>query len=466
MSQFVEWAKSSYREDWGMEIDIPDHKKVIGFLQQQYEKLLSFYQRLIRDKLLKGMTSQDRLNYLWHKAILHECDWTASGHKSLPQGFAYSKENLADRIVMRLNNSGSSMKRTDFSWREFQSRSLAGGGQNVLAIAPTGSGKTEASLLWALTKEDESRIIYLLPTRVTSNAIYTRLQDYFSESAKVALVHSSAVSFRKGQEDVDFDKKEYLWDKSFFKNITVCTVDQMLTQGFNFGHWELKTFHFLNARVIIDEIHLYSPYTLALIIRSLEYLKESLGAKFFLMSATMPSKLRSLLSEKIGDVEVIEDRELLARSRNIIETRSVEIPAVDVEVKTFFDRHPNGKLLMVVNSVDRCIGLFENYHDFCQQRNINLVCYHSRFIQEDRKRKESQIFQIDSSISPGFLIATQVVEVSLDVDFDILFTENAPIDAIIQRAGRVNRKGSKGDTKVVVCMHGEISKRSMGFQGC
>lgn len=463
---FLYEAKKMYEQEWKEKFPFTKTERAIDFLKKDYHFLLRQYQNGIRDLILtdRRMKLQDRQLYIWHKAILHESDWAASGHTALPKGVLFDKEALTKKVLEKLLEDRKVNDPFQFKWREFQETSWKKRGKNIIAIAPTGSGKTEASLLWASGKKSENRIIYLLPTRVTSNAIFKRFREYFQEE-NVALVHSSALFFRKDEGGRDFDKKKYLWDKTFFKNITVCTVDQILTQGFNLGHWELKTFHALEARVIIDEIHLYTPYTLALIIRTIEYLKENFNTKFYLMTATMPSKLKALLQKALGEAQIIEDTELLSRARNSIEVREEEIESLEREIKGQFDRNSNLKLLIVVNTVDRAIQLYDTYRNFCKKRGLNIICYHSRFIQKDRIEKEIDIFKLEQSEKGGILIATQVVEVSLDIDFDVLYTENAPIDALIQRAGRVNRKGGKSETKVVVFTHSDISEKVYDVPG-
>ena len=208
-----------------------------------------------------------RKEYIYHKAILNICDWLGSAHKVPNKGMTYSVDILKGKIVSKLRSEGKAYIADGFQFREFQLNGIVP--LNVIAIAPTGSGKTEAALLWASQKKSLERIIYLLPTRVTSNAIHKRLQAYF-DNTEVAIVHSSALFYRK-ETNENYDQKAYLKDKTFFQNVNVCTIDQVLTQGFNLGYWELKTFHMLNAWVVVDEIHLYTPYTLALIISTISY---------------------------------------------------------------------------------------------------------------------------------------------------------------------------------------------------
>lgn len=411
-----------------------------------YKKFKNFYENSI-----SYWNEKKRLEYINQKSILYLSDWLASGHKNLPKNLSYNIDGLKNI----LNEFLKSKKNVEFlNFKEFQLESLTK--KNVIAIAPTGSGKTEAALLWASLKENNSRIVYLLPTRVTSNAIYERLKSYFDDDLnQVALIHSSAISYQKlTRENNKYDGNEYLLDKVFFKNISVATIDQVLTSGFNLGYWELKTFHLLNAKVIIDEIHLYSPYTLGLIVSTIEYLLINFNTTFYLMSATMPKKLVSLLSKIFKknkkEIKIIEDKQLLDSARN---TFIVIDDFVDSHDNLIIENYKSGKkVLLVVNTVSEAIRLNNKYED------LNPICYHSRFIVKDRAEKEKEIYSADKYNKPCLLIATQVVEVCLDIDFDVLFTENAPIDAIIQRAGRINRKRNPNkDSKVYIFKHNDIT---------
>lgn len=397
-----------------------------------------------------SFTELTRNKYIRTKAILTICDWLGSAHQFPKVGIVYNVELLKERIVSKLINEGKIGIAQCFRFRKFQTESTVPG--HVIAIAPTGSGKTEAALLWASQKKAEERIIYLLPTRITSNAIYNRLLQYFDDDS-VAIVHSSALFFRK-ETNENYDQKEYLKDRTFFQNVNICTIDQVLTQGFNLGYWELKTFHMMNSWVIIDEIHLYAPYTLALIVSTISYLKSEFGARFFIMSATMPSKLQQLLTKTLGeeDYSLIQDKELLDQARNIFETRDCLVDDLLYEIIAAIESAK--KVLVVLNTVDEAIRVYSELKDYASKA----FCYHSRFMQQDRLDKEKEILLSENLGESLLLVATQVVEVSLDIDFDILFTENAPIDAIVQRAGRVNRKRSKADTKIIVFRETEITR--------
>lgn len=432
--------------------------KVISGLNEYFcdgintQKMYICFEDLTDYLLLDKINSTDRKKYIMYKAVLNISDWISSGEKELKSGVIYSCDDLKQRIVDKLKDEKKYSIAERFEFRKFQTDSISK--KNIIAVAPTGSGKTEASLLWASTKRENERIIYLLPTRVTSNAIYKRLSKYFGIE-NTAVIHSSAYFLRKEIDD-NYTKIDYLKDKTFFKNVNICTVDQILTLGFNLGFWEIKTFHLINAKVIIDEIHLYQPYTLGLIVSTIKYMRKEFGTKFYIMSATMPKKLNNLLQKALeNNYNVIKDTELLEESRNEFQVRESGIDDLNEEISR--EIKAGKKILIVVNTVNEAIRLFEKYEKM--KDILDIICYHSRFIQKDRVKKEDDIFECEKENKPIMLIATQVVEVSLDIDFDVLFTENAPIDAIVQRAGRINRKREKNETKVIVFKHTEKTEK-------
>lgn len=382
-----------------------------------------------------------RPTYLLLKAILHYSDWHGSSGSDLNYHLQTKSAELISEIEKRCK-----LKDIDFTdLTEFQKK-CAGTLDNVIAIAPTGSGKTEASLLWGLNNLQnmgEGKLLYLLPTMVTANSIFSRLEDYFGKG-NVGLTHSTASFMFQNEEDNQEERRNVLFDKSFIKPATVATIDQLLVTGFNYGKWTLVEANAANAVIVIDEIHSYDPWTLGLIEKSIEHFSK-LGARFMLMSATMPTYLINLLSKAFSSAEIIKDDFLLNSCRNKYTTCD---KCIDDAIPNIEEAVNEGKkTLVVVNNVAKCQELYHklNY--------LNPVCYHSKFTLEDRIKKESNIEETD------LLIATQVVEVSLDIDFDVMFSECAPPDAIVQRAGRVNRRRNKADSHIFIFKASDISKR-------
>jgi len=191
------------------------------------------------------------------------------------------------------------------------------------------------------------------------------------------------------------------------------------------------------SRIIIDEIQSFSPDSIAAI---MVFLKEihNLGGKFLLTTATLPPFIKEELRE-LKDIEfpvpvIMETR----RHKIAVYKENIDD---ELSLKMIEDNFRSGKRILVVcNTVRKAQDMYE----FLKHLNSSLI--HSRFILKDRKRKESEeegIMAINKDNHPPIIwIATQVVEASLDLDFDVLFTECSPIDSILQRFGRCwrNRK--------------------------
>jgi CRISPR-associated endonuclease/helicase Cas3 len=381
-----------------------------------------------------------RATYSLLKAILHYSDWLGSSGKELPYSLKLDANQLFKEIEQRC-----AAKQIAFTrLRPFQQQCADTKG-NIIAVAPTGSGKTEAALFWALNnirEMQDAKLIYLLPTMVTANSIFLRLEEYFGKG-NVGLSHSTATFLRENEEETS-QERTVLFDKSFIKPATVATVDQLLTAGFNTGKWTLIEANAANSVVIIDEIHSYDPWTLGLIIESLKHFSK-LGTRFMLMSATMPRYLIELFTRSLPDITVIRDETLLSSCRNQYQTFDKHIDDAIAEIEA--EVVQGKKTLVVVNNVAKCQELYKKLG------HLNPLCYHSKFTFDDRRTKEEHID--DAKL----LIATQVVEVSLDIDFDVMFTECAPPDALIQRAGRVNRRRVKTGSRILIFLPSKTSEK-------
>ncbi len=382
-----------------------------------------------------------RIIYLLLKAILHYADW----HGSAGLDVNYSLKTYAADLFREIEKRCIEKKIKFNGLRPFQEECALTLG-NIIAVAPTGSGKTEASLLWALNNlhnMGDGKLIYLLPTMVTANSIFTRLEDYFG-NGNVGLTHSTASFMFQDEEDDPENVRNVLFDKSFIKPATVATIDQLLASGFNTGKWTLIEANAANGVMIIDEIHSYDSWTLGLIIESIKHFSK-LGTRFILMSATLPKYLVNLFAKVLPNAKIIRDETLLNSCRSCYQifdkTIDDAIPEIEKSV------HEGKKTLVVVNNVAKCQELHNKLED------LNPMCYHSKFILKDRKEKEKEID------NQKLLIATQVVEVSLDIDFDVMFSECAPPDALVQRAGRVNRRREKSDSWISIFKASDISKK-------
>ena len=347
-------------------------------------------------------------------------------------------------------------------WHSIQEVSSATIGSAML-IAPTGAGKTEAATLWAIrNRQKYERIFYVLPYQVSINAMAERLSQVFPDSkGNVSLKDNETVSIKHANTDLaylqdalndELPREEALKiahsskDRAgkIYSPLKVTTVYQLLDMFFGKKFFEVGMLELTNSLIIFDEIHAYDGHTLGLILAMLEYLQK-LAARCFIMTATMPEALNQELVKAggipKGNILRLEKNDpLLAEVRRKIKIRDKCIEELTEEIQRYLD---NGKKVVVVcNSVRKAMKLYVTL----KERKPYLI--HSRFTLEDRaKREQKEIIS-----KQLFVISTQVIEVSLDVSFDVMFTELAPVDCLIQRFGRVARHGTITDDNRGLCI--------------
>ena len=389
------------------------------------------------------MTNADsvRLPFAFLKSVLHYCDWYGSGKEFSLQ---YSPDNVETRVAEYLIRK----ENRPIKLNKFQEDSKLA--DDAILQAPTGTGKTEAALLWASKYMNAKKLLYLLPTMTTSNKMHDRLRSALG--CEVGLLHGTSdymLSTNEEHEEQEEIKhiRRSLFCKSFMYPCTVATVDQLLFIMFNWGRWELKMLNAGNSAIIIDEIHAYEPYTVALIVQTLKLLR-LLGAKNFIMSATVPTVLRNFLQNELELSQVPRDISYDNRIRASIQLRTnKEITSAVPRVLKFY--RDKKRILVICNTVATSKALFEIIRKEKEVKRSRRMLLHSQFIMNDRSIKES-FLEEQKKLRPFILVATQVVEVSLDIDFDVLFTEACPMDAFIQRLGRVNRRGDRPPAPVFV----------------
>jgi len=375
-----------------------------------------------------------RTLYTYVSGILNLADWLASARFSgTTTPITFNTQPSKDEFMKHLSFD---------TLRKFQNN-LSFNSKSVLVEIPTGEGKTEGSLLWAIHNlyNQHSKIIYTLPTQTTSNKLYERVQSFFDKN-ECGLIHSSAKIFlekeyeRENGEVDDIFKSDFLLSKSFNKPVTVSTIDSLLKYFINIGRFNIATKNFLNSVVVIDEVHTYDFKLMGFMKRFLELCNE-LDVKVCLMSASIPNKIKELLC--IESYPLITQKDLFEKKAN--EIIKVE-ESLDDNFYLILEKFQVGKNILIIrNTVNSATKTYSELNAL-GIKSEDMVLYHSTFKKGDRTKKEELIFKKLEDKKPFILIATQIVEVSLDIDFDVMFTDNAPIDSLIQRFGRVNRKKS------------------------
>jgi CRISPR-associated endonuclease/helicase Cas3 len=320
---------------------------------------------------------------------------------------------------------------------------------NVILNAPTGSGKTESALLWLksnLKKIGQGRAYYILPFTASINAMYERLNKDIGSQNKVGMLHGKLTQYLYKQfegNDIASRNKEILKQKDKFKKITcplkVVTPFQLLKHIFGVKGFELGFVEMYSGFYIFDEIHAYNPEVMAQILILIEYIVKKLKGYVFIMSATIPGYLKKMIDDNIGKHKDIYLSNTFLDTFNRHKINLIN-DNIDNYIELISEGVNNGKKVLVVcNTIQTSQNIYQKLKE-CVNSERKSVLLHSRFNGIDRADKESRIYKGNIDL----LVGTQAIEVSLDIDYDIIYTELAPLDALIQRFGRVNRRLKKG----------------------
>lgn len=325
---------------------------------------------------------------------------------------------------------------------------------DACVIAPTGYGKTETALFWTEANQNflrGRRVFYILPYTASINAMYKRLNKDFSKQEKnlVAMKHGKVTYFLYNDLEGEYEEKKQKVNqaKSLFQKMyspyKVITPFQIIKAFFGVKGYEANLAEMTQGLYILDEIHAYDPKNTALLLGSLQFIKAHLEGNFLIMSATLPLFIKKIFKEGLdiqkNDITVSED-ELRTIKRHQVQVLEGDIFEHIEEIEQ--DLLDNKKVLIVCNTVEKAQQVFNQFKDVLPKEERALL--HSRFIMKHRSQIEEKLE------SMKLLVGTQAIEVSLNIDYDVLYTEPAPLDALIQRFGRVNRKGEKGIVPVKI----------------
>ncbi|MCS7238436.1 MAG: CRISPR-associated helicase Cas3' [Thermoguttaceae bacterium] len=410
-------------------------------------------------------------------------DWLASGEEFFPydQPLACHLKNVdhvLDRVGFYWPKPRPSLSFEDifgFAPHDIQACTyqLADRPGLILVEAPMGAGKTEAAL-WAayrLMLEGHNHGLYFaLPTRIASNLVHKRvgqfLEKVFGPQTAARLLHGSAwlyrflddpqlrdmfgggEEFRPGFSWFAPAKRGILWP------FGVGTVDQALLAVLCVKHFFMRLFGLAGKVVILDEIHTYDMYTGTLIDSLIAYLRE-LGCTIILLSGTLTQSRRESLGISVPASHA-HAYPLVSTSDNRCLTPaapSITHKTVYLETKDPADDHFWDELFRVLREGAAVIWLCNTvaqsqqvYSEVVSRLTVDGVAHgllHSLMLPKHRHHLELQWTQrlgkTNANRGPAILIATQVVEQSVDLDADLMITSLAPMDILLQRLGRLWR---------------------------
>jgi CRISPR-associated endonuclease/helicase Cas3 len=310
--------------------------------------------------------------------------------------------------------------------------------QHTLLVAPTGAGKTN----FLMRRCRGRRIFYTLPFQASINAMWLRFKDILPNTG-VRMQHAASRLVLK-QEDADRFEEEYPLHGLVGASVKVLTPHQLASIVFGLPGFEAVMLDLKGTAVILDEIHTYSDVSRSMVLEIVKVLLK-LDCSVHIGTATMPTAMYKELLLLLGGAQhtyevSLSEEQLTTYNRHRIHKLTNWEDATAV-VQTAMEA--NEKLLIVCNTVKKSQEIFRQLKQAFGEYPHMLI--HSRFRRKDRTEKEKDLRnkfegKNGEGLRPCWVVATQVVEVSLDISFDRMITACAPIDALIQRFGRINRR--------------------------
>ena len=422
---------------------------------------------------LKDYIDKETKELILVKGFLHRCDYSASAQGELEVEY---KNDFLDKSLNGLLSKwivdweARGRKKEKPSWNKLQEYCKKNTDKNLIVIAQTGMGKTEAGLHWI----GNNKGFFVLPLRTAINAIYERIikeiLDNKGIEETIALSHSdSLIHYLENNKKAKKENREeirvmdyYSQTRNYAQPLSITTPDQIFDFVFKYPSYEMKATILSYSKIVIDEIQMYSPDLLSYLIYGLHRINK-LGGKFCILTATLAPFIKDFIVDKVGPV--FENATFVDDSRRhhlkVIENE------LDVKlIKKNYEKYGK-KILIVCNTIRKAQEVYNNLRYLNdgiatdEEKVVNLL--HSKYTKEDRNKKEKKIIKFGdtANIDNGIWVATQVVEASLDIDFDYLYTELSDINGLFQRLGRCNRKGVKSVDKVNCYIYTNIGSRSL-----
>lgn len=441
----IEAITYHHERDFSPNIDqlIKVAKKDLYHKFEQVEKELGievpeddrFFYKIVDDMNRRRTKLKDNdenyLTYVLVKGLLHRLDHAASAHVDLEIDADFDLAKLTMNYLKKLTsrNSGYLRPLQEFAYKHQN--------KNLILTAQTGMGKTEAALIWAGKK----KTFFTVPLRVSLNALYDRVSSDMDYHA-CGLLHSTSAHHL---DEKGIENWEVIYDQSvhFSNKIIFTTIDQILKFPLRFRGYEKYYATLAHSCIVIDEIQAYSPWVVAIVIKALKMI-HNIGGKFMIMTATLPQ----IYLDTLQEVGVIDDNCLVEKFYDDSYVRhcyTLNNRSILDDINQMIMAGKQEKVLVIANTVDQAVQL---YQEISSDGSVDVYLFHARFLQKDRQILETSLKKFDKNRQrTGIWITTQIVEASIDIDFDKLYTELAPLDSLFQRFGRCYRKRKLQDKK-------------------
>jgi CRISPR-associated endonuclease/helicase Cas3 len=404
-------------------------------------------------------------------SLLVEADWL-SIEKAKPPNFDKLHETMEEkyRELSSRNQNPQNVYRKSINEKVMSSKE-----NRLFLVAPTGVGKSEISLLWALKKAKDNgaeRVIYVLPFNALIDDLYKRFSTYLG-SENITFWNSEFI-YDKKLDSISFDKFEdftfYRLEREYFFNspIIITTADQILMSFLNLKRYPIRRGIFEKSVFVFDEIQGYDDKIRSLLYSFMNNLSESVP--ILLMTATPPLdvQINSINSDdyinllaQIGqdlNFKMIYNKEWFDFHKNMDCKISIEYvdakksedtsPKIKELVKQANLRHKS--IAVIVNKVEDAVKLYKELKE--ELADDKIVLLHSRMLKKDKEERFNLLHDYLTNGQKFILVSTQVIEAGVDLSFDYMIRVVAPIPSLIQSLGRVNRRGQQPDSEFTIIL--------------
>ena len=412
-------------------------------------------------------------DFLVFLGCLRRCDYSASGEVDLEKIDENRKTVITlEDIYKGLGDSIKEKIGAKSIWQEELLREVERL-KSVVLLAPTGSGKTEFALMW--NAKNKRKLIYTLPLRVALNDLFWRFKNRYFDDDVVSILHSTAFieyleEERRGRNlNVE---KQLTASKLLSYPILLTTPDQIFLTSLNYYGSDKVIAVYPLSSIVIDEIQAYDPEMASIIIKTLQIVHR-LGGVVLVMTATLPPYFEPFLEElKFEKVDTLKIKEKVKNyniKRHKIkvvndylvsyvkEDNRYLIKVNEEKLNKYLEKYKEKNIFVVLNNVSKAMEVYKLLKD----KYPNVFLLHSRLIEKEKDRRieliklllknsrsERDVERLEELVQnfenvdidkPVIVVATQIIEASVDLDLDVMITEISPIDSQIQRWGRIYR---------------------------
>lgn len=372
---------------------------------------------------------------------------------------------------------------TGFTPRQFQQTTIAHllQRQDVLLRAPTGSGKTETAIApflfaKALNLDFPNKLIYVVPLRTLANSLRQRTEALIERWTEAHPLQRPIVATLQTGENPE--------DPRFEGDMIFCTIDQLLSSFLSIpysvgrGSANVNAGAVFASYLVFDELHLLDPErSFSTVLKLLEQVRGIVP--YLLMTATLTDELSQHIIGSTAETGIqriqITDPDLQAIEGHRCRTfQAMEHPLSAECILEDIEQHQRRRVIVICNTVSQAQGLFQDLEDLNPEGKLAITLLHSRFLPQDRARKESSLKQ---NFAEGWneqannqchiLIATQVIEAGINITCEVLHSQLCPMNSLLQRAGRCARfQGEQGSVLIYRTIdihptHAELAERDI-----